>query len=74
VIVTPPRRGLGAELCATLDASTVGTVVYSSCNAESLARDLAAMPSLRPRRIRVFDMFPQTEHYEVMVLLQRPAA
>ncbi len=71
VIVNPPRRGLGAELCATLDASDVQTVVYSSCNAESLARDLAVMPSLRPRRIRVFDMFPQTTHYEVMVLLER---
>src|SRR5690606_1750427 len=67
----PPRRGLGPELCATLEASRVGTVVYSSCNAVSLARDLAAMPSLRARRIRVFDMFPQTKHYEVMVLLER---
>lgn len=71
VIVNPPRRGLGAELCATLETSPVRTVVYSSCNATSLARDLAAMPSLRPRRIRVFDMFPQTAHYEVMVLLER---
>jgi 23S rRNA (uracil747-C5)-methyltransferase len=71
VIVNPPRRGLGAELCATLENSAVQTVVYSSCNAESLARDLAAMPSLRARRIRVFDMFPQTTHYEVMVLLER---
>jgi 23S rRNA (uracil747-C5)-methyltransferase len=74
VIVNPPRRGLGAELCATLEHSTAGTVVYSSCNAETLARDLAAMPSLRARRIRVFDMFPQTEHYEVMVLLERVTA
>jgi 23S rRNA (uracil747-C5)-methyltransferase len=71
VIVNPPRRGLGPELCATLEGSSVGAVVYSSCNAESLARDLAAMPSLRARRIRVFDMFPQTGHYEVMVLLER---
>ena len=69
--MNPPRRGLGPELCATLEASSVHTVVYSSCNAVSLARDLAAMPSLRPREIRVFDMFPQTEHYEVMVLLER---
>jgi len=73
VIVNPPRRGLGADLCATLENSDVQTVVYSSCNAESLARDLAAMPSLRPTRIRVFDMFPQTTHYEVMVLLVRSA-
>ncbi|TXK19977.1 23S rRNA (uracil(747)-C(5))-methyltransferase RlmC [Homoserinibacter sp. GY 40078] len=71
VIVNPPRRGLGAELCATLDGSGAHTIVYSSCNAESLARDLAAMPSLRPERVRVFDMFPQTGHYEVMVLLRR---
>lgn len=73
VIVNPPRRGLGPELCATLESSGVATVVYSSCNAETLARDLAAMPSLTPRRIRVFDMFPQTHHYEVMVLLERTA-
>ena len=34
-------------------------------------RDLAALPSYAPSRVRVFDMFPQTEHYEVMVLLCR---
>lgn len=71
VIVNPPRRGLGAELCAVLEASEARAVVYSSCNVESLARDLAAMPSLRAQRIRVFDMFPQTTHFEVMVLLTR---
>jgi len=46
-------------------------VLYSSCNAASLARDLAAMPSLKPVKARVFDMFPQTTHFEVMVLLER---
>jgi 23S rRNA (uracil747-C5)-methyltransferase len=29
------------------------------------------MPSLRPRRAQVLDMFPQTTHYEVLTLLQR---
>ena len=46
-------------------------VVYSSCHAGSLARDLAAMPSLTPRRARLFDMFPQTAHFEVLALLER---
>ena len=41
------------------------------CNAASLAKDLAAMPTLRPVRARIFDMFPQTTHFEVMVLLER---
>jgi 23S rRNA (uracil747-C5)-methyltransferase len=71
VIVNPPRRGIGAELCAWLDASPVRHVIYSSCNAESLAHDLRRIPSLRPRRARLLDMFPHTEHYEVAALLER---
>lgn len=71
IIVNPPRRGLGDKLCATLEASGVQTIIYSSCNAVTLARDIAAMPSYVPKRVRLFDMFPQTDHYEVMVLLNR---
>lgn len=71
VVVNPPRRGIGSELAGVLESSQVSTVLYSSCNAESLARDLSAMPSLRPRRAQVFDMFPHTSHYEVLTLLAR---
>lgn len=71
VIVNPPRRGIGPDLAAWLETSGVRRVIYSSCRAQSLAKDLAAMPSLRPTRARVLDMFPQTTHYEVMVLLER---
>ncbi|TKR22143.1 23S rRNA (uracil(747)-C(5))-methyltransferase RlmC [Cellulomonas hominis] len=71
VIVNPPRRGIGPALAGWLEGSGVRDVVYSSCNAASLARDLAAMPSLRPRRARLLDMFPQTGHYEVVVALSR---
>ncbi len=71
VVVNPPRRGIGADLARWLDASAASQVVYSSCNVDSLARDLAAMPSLRPVTGRVFDMFPQTPHTEVMLRLER---
>jgi 23S rRNA (uracil747-C5)-methyltransferase len=71
VIVNPPRRGIGPELSGWLESSGVGQVLYSSCNAQSLARDLAAMPSLRPVRGRLLDMFPSTSHYEVLTLLER---
>uniref|UniRef100_UPI0037C94585 methyltransferase domain-containing protein n=1 Tax=Nocardioides terrisoli TaxID=3388267 RepID=UPI0037C94585 len=71
VVVNPPRRGIGPELAGWLDQSTVGHVIYSSCNATTLARDLAAMPAFQVSRARMFDMFPQTDHYEVMVLLER---
>ncbi len=71
VIVNPPRRGLSARLAAWLESSGVGAVVYSSCNPVTLARDLAAMPTLEPVRARLFDMFPQTDHAEVLTLLRR---
>lgn len=71
VVVNPPRRGVGAELAAWLERSRVRHVIYSSCNVDSLAADLRRMPSLAARRARVFDMFPQTSHHEVMVLLER---
>lgn len=71
VVVNPPRRGIGADLAARLEASAARHVVYSSCNAVSLARDLAAMPSLRPVQARLVDMFAHTTHYEVITLLSR---
>ena len=71
LVVNPPRRGIGAQLAGWVQTSPVRHVLYSSCNAESLARDLEAMPDLVPRRARVLDMVPNTAHYEVLVLLER---
>lgn len=71
VVVNPPRRGIGPDLASWLERSTVPHVLYSSCNAESLSRDLAMMPSLQPVRARLLDMFPHTAHHEVAMLLQR---
>ena len=71
VIVNPPRRGIGAALATWLNDSAVEHVIYSSCNAESLARDLQRMGNFEPLEARVMDMFPQTSHYEVIVRLQR---
>ena len=71
LVVNPPRRGIGADLAGRIEASGTPRVLYSSCNPVSLAKDLARMPSLRVRRARLFDMFPHTEHAEVLVELVR---
>ncbi|MBN2646157.1 MAG: 23S rRNA (uracil(747)-C(5))-methyltransferase RlmC [Thiotrichales bacterium] len=74
VIVNPPRRGIGAELCAFLDgAAPVKNLIYSSCNPQSLAKDLARLPSFRVQQARIFDLFAHTDHAEVIVLLRREA-
>jgi 23S rRNA (uracil747-C5)-methyltransferase len=71
VVVNPPRRGIGEDLAGWLESSGTRHVLYSSCNVSSLARDLERMPSLRPRRARLLDMFPNTRHHELLVLLER---
>ena len=71
VIVNPPRRGIGPQLAGWLEESGVRDVIYSSCNPTTLAEDLAAMPSLRVLSVRYADMFPHTEHAEVIVRLAR---
>ncbi|MGQ7295634.1 methyltransferase domain-containing protein [Quadrisphaera sp. KR29] len=73
VVVNPPRRGLGERLCGWLDAAPPRTrhLLYSSCNPASLARDLEALPGWEPVRGRLFAMFPQTTHVEVLVQLRR---
>nr|WP_222437753.1 methyltransferase domain-containing protein [Quadrisphaera sp. RL12-1S] len=73
VVVNPPRRGLGEQLCAWLDAAPPRTrhLLYSSCNPASLATDLEALPGWEPVRGRLFAMFPQTTHAEVLVQLRR---
>jgi 23S rRNA (uracil747-C5)-methyltransferase len=71
VVVNPPRRGLGERLAGRLEAHGPAHVLYSSCNPQTLARDLATMASYRVTRGQLFDMFPQTGHAEVLVLLER---
>ncbi len=69
VVVNPPRRGIG-ELAQTLEGSGVERIIYSSCNPRSLAADLARLASYEVERAQLFDMFPQTEHAEVLVSLR----
>ena len=68
LVVNPPRRGIG-ELAASIADSGIQRVLYSSCNPASLAKDLEVMSSYRVRRARLFDMFPHTNHAEVLVEL-----
>ena len=71
LVVNPPRRGIGEQLATRIEASGVERVLYSSCNPRTLAADLAHLPSLQVVRSRLFDMFPHTEHAEVLVELVR---
>ncbi|PWC10390.1 23S rRNA (uracil(747)-C(5))-methyltransferase RlmC [Brenneria roseae subsp. americana] len=71
VLVNPPRRGIGSELCAYLSRMAPAYILYSSCNAESMAKDMDELKNYHASRVQLFDMFPHTAHYEVLMLLKR---
>jgi 23S rRNA (uracil747-C5)-methyltransferase len=74
VVVNPPRRGLEAGLRKYLVNLGAATIVYSSCNPETLARDLKDLGVVYEiERIEPFDMFPLTDHVETLVTLKRRA-
>ncbi len=71
VVIDPPRKGLDPDVIKAL--SRVKRILYFSCSPSTLIRDLVAFKSLGFSivKIRAFDMFPQTTHLELGVLLQR---
>ena len=73
-ILLATRWSLQGLKAAWLNESDVQHVIYSSCNAKSLARYLEWLDNYTPQLARVMDMFPQTSHYEVIVKLERKAA
>jgi 23S rRNA (uracil-5-)-methyltransferase RumA len=73
VVLNPPRKGVQpAAMEATL-AVNAPKLIYVSCNPNSLARDLDKLvgQDYRIRRLQPFDMFPQTEQVETVVLLEK---
>lgn len=73
VIVDPPRSGLGLRLSRLLGRITADRIVYVSCNPFSLARDLSVITrgDWNVLSIKPIDMFPQTDHLEIVVELAR---
>ena len=71
VLVNPPRRGIGQALCYYLNGVAPEYIIYSSCNAQTMARDISSLSGYRVERVQLFDMFPHTAHYEVLTLLVR---
>jgi 23S rRNA m(5)U-747 methyltransferase (EC 2.1.1.-) len=71
VLVNPPRRGISKALCDYLSTMAPQFIIYSSCNAQTMAKDIGHLPDYRAVRVQLFDMFPHTAHYEVLTLLIR---
>ncbi|WP_241572222.1 23S rRNA (uracil(747)-C(5))-methyltransferase RlmC [Rosenbergiella nectarea] len=71
LLVNPPRRGIGQELCDFIVSVKPAAILYSSCNPETLAKDITRLQGYRLERVQLFDLFPHTAHSEVLSLLIR---
>lgn len=74
VILDPPRHGLAKGVAQALVRRAPRRIVYVSCDAATLARDLKVFLSggFALNDLRVFDLFPMTEHVELVALLDSP--
>jgi 23S rRNA (uracil1939-C5)-methyltransferase len=73
VILDPPRTGLSEQAAGILIGHEPRTILYVSCLAESLARDLAALigAGYTVETLELFDFYPQTYHVELLAVLRR---
>lgn len=71
ILLDPPRVGLKANIIEQLGALHVAKLIYLSCDAPSLARDIKSLleKGYEIQRMQPFDMFPQTAHLETLVEL-----
>lgn len=72
VLLDPPRGGC-KELMRLLPEVAKKYVIYISCDAPTLVRDLLLFRNFNYQLIKLylFDMFPQTYHFEVVALLEK---
>ena len=73
VIVTdPPRAGMHKDVIDVILAASPKRIVYVSCNPATQARDIALLDqSYKVMAVQPVDMFPHTQHVEVVTLLQK---
>ena len=74
VLVDPPRKGLDPATIERLTELRPAHIVYVSCAADTLARDVARLAGAgyKLSQSRVFDMFPRTALFESLSILRLP--
>lgn len=72
LILDPPRAGLSRELIAKIKNWKMRSIVYTSCNPATFARDIKIFEEngFVLKKAQPIDMFPQTHHIECVGLIE----
>lgn len=72
VLLNPPRAGVHPRVLEAIVRARPPRLVYVSCDAATLARDVARVKDrYRVSRVVVVHSFPQTHHVETLSVLER---
>jgi 23S rRNA (uracil1939-C5)-methyltransferase len=73
IVVDPPRKGCHEKLLQTMLQMEPAAIVYISCDAATLARDLKFLcrDAYVLKEVHPVDMFPMSMHVETAVLLEK---
>lgn len=73
LVLDPPRTGLTQSALFAVMGLQAAKILYVSCNPATLARDAGFLCSAgyQVRHLQPLDMFPQTQHIEIICLLAR---
>lgn len=73
VFMDPPRSGSSRKFINSMLKMSPETIVYISCNPETLARDLVYITKggYKVKKITPVDMFPHTNHIETVAKLSK---
>lgn len=69
VIADPPRSGMHPKAIEQLKNLRPEAIIYISCNAEQLGKDILKFKDYRIKSAALFDLFPQTTHIEAVAEL-----
>lgn len=73
IILDPPREGINPKAIIKIINFNADRLVYVSCKASSLAKDLLVFEGngYKVDKVQCVDMFPRTYHVETVVLMSR---
>lgn len=75
VVTDPPRQGLEKSICEALISKGLSSIIHVGCDLMSFARDLKSLQDAGYKVLRVqpIDMFPQTDHVELVAQIHQEA-
>lgn len=74
VLIDPPRSGCDRLILQKIAQNPPQSFVYVSCHPVNLVRDIAYLKSLnnslKIKWLQIYDMFPQTDHFETFCIIE----